>query len=68
MKAAIVMEPGKTPVFADFDDPVPQVGEELVAVTASAISHVTKSRASGSHHTSPGSFPAVVGIDGVGRT
>jgi NADPH:quinone reductase-like Zn-dependent oxidoreductase len=68
MKAAIVMESGKTPVFADFNDPVPQVGEELVAVTASAISHVTKSRASGSHHTSPGSLPAVVGIDGVGRT
>jgi NADPH:quinone reductase-like Zn-dependent oxidoreductase len=68
VKAAIVMAPGKTPVFADFDDPVPQVGEELVAVTASAISHVTKSRASGSHHTSPGSLPAIVGIDGVGRT
>jgi len=68
MKAAVVMESGKTPVFADFNDPVPQVGEELVAVTASAISHVTKGRASGSHHTSPGSLPAVVGIDGVGRT
>ncbi len=68
MKAAVVMEPGKTPVFADFDDPVPQEGEELVAVTASAISTVTKSRASGSHYTSPGSLPAVVGIDGVGRT
>jgi len=68
MKAAIVLEPGKTPVFSDFDDPVPQVGEELVAVTASALSQVTKSRASGSHHTSPGSLPAVVGIDGVGRT
>src|SRR6202166_1713431 len=68
MKAAIVKEPGKTPVFADFDDPVPQQGEELVTVTASALSQVTKSRASGSHHTSPGSLPAVVGIDGVGRT
>jgi NADPH:quinone reductase-like Zn-dependent oxidoreductase len=68
MKAAIVTEPGKTPVFADFADPVSQVGEELVTVTASAISQVTKSRASGSHHTSPGSLPAVVGIDGVGRT
>jgi NADPH:quinone reductase-like Zn-dependent oxidoreductase len=68
MKAAIIMKPGKTPVFADFDDPSPQVGEELVAVTASALNHVTKSRASGSHYTSPGSLPAVVGIDGVGRT
>jgi NADPH:quinone reductase-like Zn-dependent oxidoreductase len=68
MKAAVVREPGKTPVFGDFDDPVPRMGEELVAVTASAMSHVTRSRASGSHHTSPGSLPAVVGIDGVGRT
>jgi NADPH:quinone reductase-like Zn-dependent oxidoreductase len=68
MKAAVITKPGKTPVFADFDDPVPQVDEELVAVTASALSHVTKSRASGAHHTSPGSLPAIVGIDGVGRT
>jgi NADPH:quinone reductase-like Zn-dependent oxidoreductase len=68
MKAAVITKPGRTPVFADFDDPVPQVDEELVVVTASALSQVTKSRASGSHHTSPDSFPAVVGIDGVGRT
>lgn len=68
MKAAVITKPGRTPLFSDFDDPVPQVDEELVVVTASALSHVTKSRASGSHHTSPGSLPAVVGIDGVGRT
>jgi NADPH:quinone reductase-like Zn-dependent oxidoreductase len=68
MKAAVVMEPGKTPVYTDFRDPVAQAGEELVAVTASALSHVTKSRASGSHYRSPGNLPAVVGIDGVGRT
>ena|SRR5579863_3646317 len=67
MKAAVITKPGGTPLFADFDDPVPQVDEELVVVTASALSQVTKSRASGSHHTSPGSLPAVVGIDGVGR-
>ena len=68
MKAAVVMEPGKTPVYADFRDPVPQAGEELIAVSASALSHVTKSRASGSHYRSPENLPAVVGIDGVGRT
>lgn len=68
MKAAIVRESGKTPVFGDFDDPAPRAGEELITVTASAFSHVTKSRASGSHYTSPGSLPAVVGMDGVGRT
>jgi len=68
MKAAVVTEPGKTPVYADFRDPVLQAGEELIAVTASALSHVTKSRASGSHYRSPANLPAVVGIDGVGRT
>src|SRR5882762_6199154 len=68
MKAAVITKPGRTPSFADFDDPVPQADEELIVVTASALSHVTKSRASGSHHTSPGSLPSVVGIDGVGRT
>ena len=68
MKAAVITKPGGTPVFADFDDPAPQADEELIDVAASALSQVTKSRASGSHHTSPGSLPAVVGIDGVGRT
>ena len=68
MKAAIVRESGKTPIFGDFDDPAPRAGEELITVTASALSHVTKSRASGSHYTTPGSLPAVVGMDGVGRT
>jgi NADPH:quinone reductase-like Zn-dependent oxidoreductase len=68
MKAAVILKPGSTPVFADFGDPVPQADEELIRVTASALTQVTKSRASGSHHTAPGSLPAVVGIDGVGRT
>lgn len=68
MKAAVVMEPGKGPVFAEFEDPVARAGEELITVSASALSQVAKSRASGSHYTSPGSLPAVVGMDGVGRT
>jgi NADPH:quinone reductase-like Zn-dependent oxidoreductase len=68
MKAGVVMEPGESPVYADFRDPVPQTGEELITVTASALSQITKSRASGSHYTTPGSLPAVVGMDGVGRT
>jgi NADPH:quinone reductase-like Zn-dependent oxidoreductase len=68
MKAAVVTEPGKTPLYADFREPVPQAGEVLIDVTASALSQVTKSRAAGSHYSAPGSLPAVVGIDGVGRT
>ena len=68
MKAAVITKAGRTPSFADFANPVHKKDEELIVVTASALSHVTKSRASGSHYASPDSLPAVVGIDGVGRT
>jgi len=68
MKAAVITKLGSTPVFADFDDPTVQGGEDLIKVSASALSQVTKSRASGSHYTAPGCLPAVVGMDGVGRT
>jgi NADPH:quinone reductase-like Zn-dependent oxidoreductase len=67
MKAAIVFEPGKTPVYGDFKDAVPSNGEVRINVTAAAISNVARSRASGTHYSSSGDFPFVVGIDGVGR-
>ena len=68
MKAAVVTRQGSPPQFADFREPLPEPDEELIHVTASALSQVTKSRAAGSHPTSRGSFPVVAGIDGVGRT
>ena len=67
MKAAVVREAGKTPVYGEFQEPVPANGEELVRVSAAALSNVVKSRASGTHYSSSGQFPFVVGIDGVGR-
>jgi NADPH:quinone reductase-like Zn-dependent oxidoreductase len=67
VKAAIVKGAGHPPVYGDFSDPVPSDGESLVSVSAAAISHVVKSRASGAHYSSPADFPFVVGIDGVGR-
>jgi NADPH:quinone reductase-like Zn-dependent oxidoreductase len=67
MKAAIVMSAGQTPAYGDFSEPLPSSGEKRVAVTAAAISHVVKSRASGTHYSSSGQFPFVVGVDGVGR-
>lgn len=67
MKAAIVVEAGKTPVYGDFKDPAPANGEVLVTVVAVALSNVVKSRASGAHYSSSGQLPFVVGIDGVGR-
>src|SRR5271163_4728794 len=67
MKAAVVLEAGKPPVYAEFSEPEPAAGESRIAVTAAAISQVVKSRASGQHYSSSGQFPFVVGIDGVGR-
>jgi NADPH:quinone reductase-like Zn-dependent oxidoreductase len=68
MKAAVVTEAGKAPVYGNFETPVAKTGEELISVRASALSHFTKSRASGSHYSSDGGFPLVAGADGVGVT
>ncbi len=67
MKAAIVVEAGKTPIYGDFKEPVPENGEVQVTVSAAALSNVVKSRASGTHYSSSGRLPFVVGIDGVGH-
>ncbi|WP_333814944.1 zinc-binding alcohol dehydrogenase family protein [Tabrizicola sp.] len=67
MKAAIVQGPGQAPVYLDFEEPVAGAGENLVHVTASAISQNARSRARGTHYSSPGEYPFGVGIDGVGR-
>jgi NADPH:quinone reductase-like Zn-dependent oxidoreductase len=67
MKAAIVVEAGGTPIYGDFKEPVRRDGELLVTVSAAALSNVVKSRASGTHYSSSGDLPFVVGIDGVGH-
>jgi NADPH:quinone reductase-like Zn-dependent oxidoreductase len=68
MKAAVITAAGKTPAYGDFPTPTAKAGEELIAVRASALSHLSKSRASGSHYSSDGVFPSVPGTDGVGVT
>jgi NADPH:quinone reductase-like Zn-dependent oxidoreductase len=67
VKAAIVRGPGQAPVYGKFPDPVPSAGERRITVTAAALSHNVKSRASGTHYSSSSQFPFVVGIDGVGQ-
>jgi NADPH:quinone reductase-like Zn-dependent oxidoreductase len=67
MKAAMVLEAGKTPVYSDFREPAPDSGEVRINVTAVALSNVVRSRASGRHYSSSADLPFVVGIDGVGR-
>lgn len=67
MKAAIVHGAGQTPVYGDFDEPVPQGAEVLVTVAAAALSQVTRSRASGRHYSASSQFPFIAGIDGIGQ-
>jgi NADPH:quinone reductase-like Zn-dependent oxidoreductase len=68
MKAAIVKAPKSSPVYGDFDEPVARDGQAIVHVKASALTQLTKSRASGSHYSSDSEFPAIAGTDGVGLT
>jgi NADPH:quinone reductase-like Zn-dependent oxidoreductase len=68
MKAAVIERAGGTPVYEDFSEPVAGAGQEIVYVSASALSRFSKSRSSGEHYSSDGAFPAVAGADGVGRT
>ncbi|HTK11615.1 MAG TPA: zinc-binding alcohol dehydrogenase family protein [Ktedonobacteraceae bacterium] len=67
MKAALVLATGQPPVYGDFPEPVPSQGENHITVAAASLSHVTRGRASGTHYSSSGNLPFVVGIDGVGR-
>ncbi len=66
MKAAIVWEAGRAPVYSDFDAPVARPGASVVDVAASSLSHISKQRASGRHYSASGTFPFVPGIDGTG--
>jgi NADPH:quinone reductase-like Zn-dependent oxidoreductase len=68
MKAAIITAAGKAPVYGDFNEPIADEGQELISVSASALSQFSKSRSAGSHYSSSGTFPSVAGADGVGRT
>lgn len=68
MKAAIVTEAGHAPVFGEFRHPTTGPGKSVVRVTASSLSHVTRSRASGKHYSSDSALPFVPGIDGTGTT
>src|ERR1700721_3733254 len=68
MKAAIVQAPKSSPVYGDFAEPVARDGFTNIHVRASALSQLTKARASGSHYSVNGTFPVIAGTDGVGIT
>ncbi len=67
MKAAVVWEVGKSPVYSEFEEPIPHEGEVCVHVSASALTNFTKIRAAGKHFSYSARPPFIVGIDGVGK-
>ena len=67
MKAAVVWEAGKSPIYSEYEEPTPHEDEVLIHVTASALTNFTKVRAAGKHFSFAARPPFIVGIDGVGR-
>jgi NADPH:quinone reductase-like Zn-dependent oxidoreductase len=67
MKAAVVWNVGNSPVYSEFEEPIPYEGEVCVHVSASALTNFTKLRAAGKHFSFSVRPPFVVGIDGVGK-
>ncbi|MCW5117832.1 zinc-binding alcohol dehydrogenase family protein [Burkholderia cenocepacia] len=67
MKAAVVEGAGQRPVYTEFEPPSAMPGHSLIDVTASALSRIAQGRAAGTHYSSVGAYPFVVGVDGVGR-
>lgn len=67
MKAAVVEGAGQRPVYTEFEPPGAMPGHSLIDVTASALSRIAQGRAAGTHYSSVGGYPFVVGVDGVGR-
>jgi NADPH:quinone reductase-like Zn-dependent oxidoreductase len=64
----MVTGPKQVPVYGDFEEPSHRDGAELITVTASALTHITRARAAGTHYSAEGVFPLIPGTDGVGRT
>ncbi|KQO62703.1 quinone oxidoreductase family protein [Curtobacterium sp. Leaf261] len=68
MHAAVVTSFDAAPEYREVPTPVPDSGQELVTVLASAVHPRVRSQAGGTHYTSTEELPLVPGIDGVGRT
>ncbi len=68
MKAALVTEWGRIPVYTDVPEPEAHDGAEVAAVEASALTNLTRALVSGKHYASKEiQLPAIPGVDGVAR-
>ncbi|HEX3752010.1 MAG TPA: hypothetical protein VHW06_15695 [Streptosporangiaceae bacterium] len=66
MHAAVLHGLGQVPRYEPFAVPAAADGAAVVTVTAAALKLSDRLMAAGTHYA-PASFPAVAGLDGVGR-
>jgi NADPH2:quinone reductase len=67
MKAAVLEELGKPPVYRDFDEPQRGPGQSLIEVTAAPLNPVDIWISSGKHHAGTPPLPSIVGREAAGR-
>jgi NADPH:quinone reductase-like Zn-dependent oxidoreductase len=65
MRAAVVEDFDRPPVFGEFAEPEPVEGEVILAVRAAAVSNLVRLIAAGKHYSSAAHPPMVAGFDGV---
>ncbi|GAY72978.1 quinone oxidoreductase family protein [Lentilactobacillus kosonis] len=69
MKAAVLNEYGKVPVYQDIDDPIVKDSNQMIVTpVASSIKRLDIGKAAGKHYTNFDPLPAVMGMDGVAKT
>ncbi|MBD8058223.1 zinc-binding alcohol dehydrogenase family protein [Cellulomonas sp. JH27-2] len=68
MRAALLSAADAVPAYVEHPEPVATGRHEVVVdVLAAALHHLTRSRATGAHYSSAGTFPRVPGVDAVVR-
>jgi NADPH:quinone reductase-like Zn-dependent oxidoreductase len=68
MKAALVEQWGKAPVYTEWAEPQARDGAVIATVEASALTNLTRGIVSGKHYASKEiELPAIPGVDGVAR-
>jgi NADPH:quinone reductase-like Zn-dependent oxidoreductase len=67
MKAAVIHKANGSPEYEDFDKPVPQQGEALVRITASALSRAAEASGTETDDGAGMGFPFIPGSVGVGQ-
>lgn len=65
MKAAVITQPGAAPVYADFADPTPRDGRQLVRPVAIGVHPIVRALAAGAHYSGGDGWPMIPGVDCV---